>query len=116
MSTADVKFYTRSHDAANTGREVYFSFRCPKHAGSYCRALLIAGTTAIKRNGQNQDGGVAQWDWLNRADQDGRANPTFSPSINCKGCWHGYIENGRCVSTNKIDEPEPVARPGVGVL
>jgi hypothetical protein len=33
-----------------------------------------------------------------------RDAPTFSPSIDCKGCWHGYIRNGRCVDTSGNDE------------
>jgi len=103
MSAADVKYWTLSHYPARSGQEQRFAFRCPKHKDSWCGDLLIAGTTEIKRNGQNQDGGVAQWEW----DGD-RDNPTFQPSINCQGCWHGYIENGRCVSVNKTDEPEPI--------
>lgn len=70
-----------------------------------CAMLLIAegphsAAHGIKRDGQNQNGGRAQWDW------DGnRGAPTFSPSINCEGhCgWHGYIRNGRCVDQNGAD-------------
>ena len=43
-----------------------------------------------KHRPRGQKGGVAQWDW----DGD-RERPTFRPSINCGGGWHGYIEKGR---------------------
>ncbi len=49
--------------------------------------------------------GRAQWDW----DGD-RERPTFAPSINCTGCWHGYIRGGRCVDVNGIEEPDPTPR------
>ena len=67
-----------------------------------CSGLLIAGRSDIKRDGQGGNGGRPQWDW------DGnREAPTFSPSINCGSCWHGYIRAGRCVDTAGKDEPEP---------
>lgn len=91
MSAADVRF----SDDGET-----FDFACPKH-NRRCGPLLIAGAPhGIKRDGQNRDGGQAQWDWDGNADA-----PTFSPSIDCKRCWHGYIRNGRCVDTNGRDEP-----------
>lgn len=77
-----------------------FSFQCPKH-NRRCGNLIIAGKTTLKRDGQNQNGGIAQWDW------DGNeVAPTFKPSVNCGGCWHGFIENGRTVDCQKQDEPE----------
>jgi len=105
MSDAEVKFWPDMDEedylkGAVPGAEENFSFRCPKQANYRCGYLLIAGRTKHKRDGNNQNGGVAQWDW------DGnREAPTFTPSINCKGCWHGYIRAGRCVDTAGKDEP-----------
>ena len=92
MSNADVRF---SEDGYT------FSFSCPKY-NRRCGTLLIAGAGhGIPRDGQNRNGGRAQWDF------DGnRESPTFSPSINCNLCWHGYIRAGRCVNTQGQDEPE----------
>lgn len=104
MSDAKVEFETLGYEAAPAGQEQRFSFRCPKR-GHQCGALIIAGRTELKRDGQNQNGGIAQWDWDGK-----REAPTFSPSINCGGCWHGYIRNGRCVDTGGKDEPEPPDR------
>lgn len=100
MSDAQVKFETLNYDGAEPGKEQVFGFRCPT-LGHRCEGLVIAGRTTMKRDPQAKNGGIAQWDW------DGnREKPTFSPSINCGKCWHGYIENGRCVSVAKVDEPE----------
>lgn len=100
MSAANVTFETLDYEPAAAGEEVRFGFTCPKRTGSECAGLLIAGRTAAKGG----LGGVAQWIW------DGnREAPTFSPSINCKGCWHGYIRAGRCVAGDGADEPEPPA-------
>lgn len=104
MSNAEVVFINADREEnALPGQEVYFDFTCPSGNGS-CHTLPIAGRTDAKRspNGKN---GQAQWDW------DGnRELPTFRPSINCMGCWHGYIEKGRCVNVHKKDEPEPLTR------
>lgn len=76
-----------------------FSFQCPKYDRK-CGDVLIANSGHnIPRDGQNNNGGQAQWDWDGNKDA-----PTFSPSINCKGCWHGYIRNGRCVDTSGKEE------------
>ncbi len=111
MSDAKVKFLRLDGSGASVGaeptapgEEVRFSFKCPKHPTNRCGGLLIAGRSGIPRDGQNQNGGRAQWDW-----NGDRERPTFSPSVNCGGCWHGYIENGRCVDTAHQEEPEPGA-------
>jgi hypothetical protein len=101
MSDAKVTFETLDWEKADVGKEQVFSFRCPRK-GRRCESLVIAGRTDLKRDPQGQNGGIAQWDWDGNRDA-----PTFSPSVNCGGCWHGYIEKGRCVSTSKQDEPEP---------
>ncbi len=105
MSDAKVTFQDVRGDDCSPGQEQRFSFQCPKNRHSRCSSLLIAGRTDIPRDGQNRNGGRAQWDW-----NGNREAPTFSPSINCDGCWHGYIEKGRAVDCNKQDEPEPAGR------
>lgn len=103
MSDAKVTFERLDYEPAAPGEEARFSFACPMKARR-CSGLLIAGKSDIPRDGQNQNGGRAQWGW------DGnRASPTFTPSVNCGSCWHGFIEKGRCVSVQKTDEPEPKA-------
>jgi hypothetical protein len=104
MSAANVSFVTESEERAYPGLEQMFYFTCPRN-GHACGPLLIAGRTAHKRDGQNRDGGRAQWDWDGDAD-----TPTFTPSVNFSHCWHGYIRNGRCVDVNGGDEPEPERR------
>lgn len=109
MSDAKVKFFKDDEDwsVAEPGKEQMFEFTCPhpKGNGRKCGFLIIAGKTEMKRDPQNGNGGVAQWDW------DGnRETPTFSPSIDCKGCWHGYIRKGRCVTAQGKDEPEPTCQ------
>jgi uncharacterized protein DUF6527 len=104
VSSADVHFHPSSEKTYETriaapGEEVRFSFACPLH-NRRCGDLLIAGRTTEKRDGQNKNGGVAQWDW-----NGNREAPTFTPSVNCKGCWHGWIKNGRCFKVdNKTEE------------
>jgi hypothetical protein len=100
VSDASVTFLTEDHELAEPGKEVKFEFQCPL-AKRRCGGLLIAGKTNTPRDGQNKNGGKAQWGW------DGnRESPTFTPSINCTACWHGFIEKGRCVNVEKKDEPE----------
>lgn len=103
MSDARVKFFGADRRAAAPGAEVYFSFTCPR--GRTCGFLPILGRTGVKHDPNNKNGGAAHWTW--NGDRDA---PTFSPSINCVGCWHGYVERGRCVSAGKADEPEPAQR------
>lgn len=111
MSAANVQFLTLAGEPIQPGEKpCRFTFRCvngnrdkcsPNYPDATCASLLIAGTTDIKRDGQGLNGGRPQWDW------DGNMEaPTFSPSINCEGnCgWHGYIRNGRCVTTAGVDE------------
>lgn len=101
MSDAQVKFESLNAIEAAPGAEQAFSFACPLH-NRRCGSLIIAGRTDLKRDPQGQNGGVAQWDW-----NGDRGAPTFTPSVNCKGCWHGYIRNGRCVDQSDADEPGP---------
>lgn len=106
MSDARVVFHSKGarrfhHErgGVEAGHEQAFSFQCPLY-DRRCGDLLIAGRSAVKRDGQNKNGGAAQWDW----DGD-RDAPTFTPSVNCGGCWHGYIRAGRCVDVHGADEP-----------
>lgn len=103
MSDAKVTFETADYKPAAPGEEVRFSFQCPSSARGRCNGgLLIFGRTPLKRDPHGNNGGAPQWDW------DGnREKPTFSPSINCTQCWHGFIQKGRCVNVSKQDEPEP---------
>lgn len=100
MSDAKVKFLDTNGDApVAAGGECMFIFTCPRT--NRCGALLIAGRNPeFRREPQGHNGGAPMWDW------DGnREAPTFSPSIDCKGCWHGYIRAGRCVDVRGKDEP-----------
>lgn len=100
MSDAQVRFDSLDALDAAPGAEQTFSFQCPRHKRR-CGNLVIAGRTDLKRDPQGQNGGVAQWHW------DGnRERATFKPSVDCKGCWHGYIRAGRCVDQQGNDEPE----------
>lgn len=113
MSEAKVEFLTIAGEPCPPDQSpCRFTFRCvgvnrtrdQRLPYVRCASLLIAGTTNIPRDGQNANGGRAQWDW------DGnREAPTFTPSINCASrtdcMWHGYIRAGRCVDTSGNDEP-----------
>lgn len=103
MSEARVTFGKLSDLRAPAGQEETFSFNCPNRKDGRCEGLIIRGRTDLKHDPQGKNGGIAQWEW-----NGDRAAPSFGPSVNCGTCgWHGYIENGRCVSTKKVDEPEP---------
>ncbi len=106
MSDAKVRFFDdESADPVSAEKATTFSFQCPKHAGRRCGELHIHGRNPnLKHDPQGQNGGIAMWNFDGNA-----AAPTFSPSINCGGCWHGHIRNGRCVGTNDVDEPEPAS-------
>ncbi len=114
MSAAQVQFLTLEGEPCPPGQQPQrFSFRCvnrnkgknPRLHPTQCGELLIANSGhGIKRDGQNQNGGRAQWDWDGNRDA-----PTFNPSINCSAhCgWHGYIVAGRCMNAERTqDEPE----------
>lgn len=61
-----------------------FGFECPKSKNGFmCSGLVIRGNQA----GLNPPN--AAWAWNGSRDK-----PTFVPSIDCKGCSHGFIENG----------------------
>jgi hypothetical protein len=97
LTAANVTFHDQDWEKTTVpGAEVYFGFDCPTHKGRRCDLLLIRDRSGSSR---------PSWNW-----NGDREVPTFQPSINHKGCWHGYIINGRCVKTDqKTDEPEPVS-------
>lgn len=74
-----------------------FGFKCPNNPrGGMCSGLLIRGAA----NPGSAAGGSPSWIW------DGNVQaPTFSPSINCERCWHGFIERGVLLNTAKQPEP-----------
>lgn len=100
MAEAKVRFETLDLDDADPGTEQVFGFNCPKY-DRRCDGLVIAGRTTLKRDPLGQNGGVAQWDWDGNRDR-----PTFTPSVNCGKCWHGFIRNGRTVDCAGKDEPD----------
>jgi len=112
MSDAQVQFhfaedgrhFSRDRMEANPGHEQAFSFACPKYERR-CGDLVIVGKTNLK-HGARKDGGVPQWKWDGR-----RGAPTFEPSVDCKGCWHGFIRKGRCVDVQGKDEPQLPKEP-----
>jgi hypothetical protein len=103
MADAQVKFFIIDRDSfdieAEPGKEQLFSFRCPKH-NRRCGDLALHGRTGWKHDPQGQNGGSPHWTWDGNRDK-----PTFSPSINCGSCWHGYIRDGRTVDCGGKDEP-----------
>lgn len=105
MSSAAVRFARLDSLEDPPGKEQTFSFACPLHAGRRCGTLIIKHRTTLKHDPQGKNGGIAQWEW-----NGNREAPTFKPSVNCTGCWHGYIRGGRCVNTEGQDEPEPAPR------
>lgn len=100
MSDAKVKFSQLDSLEAMPGSEQTFGFDCPKHDRRR-EGLVIAGKTELARDPQGKNGGIAQWDW-----DHNRETPSFAPSINCGGCWHGYIRSGRAVDCQGNEEPE----------
>lgn len=61
-----------------------FGFECPKRTNGFMCTGLIIRNNPDGLHVQNQT-----WEW-----NGDREKPTFSPSINCANCSHGYIENG----------------------
>lgn len=123
MIPANVQFLTIEGEPCPQGEmPARFTFRCVGynrrsavaqearyqacHEDITCGHLLLAEgphtlAHGIKRDGLNQNGGTAQWDW-----NGNREAPTLSPSVNCEmHCgWHGYIENGVILKCDKTPE------------
>ena len=115
MSAAEVQFLDLTGEPIGPGEKpARFTFLCVRRrpgVRATCGKLLLAEgphtqAHGVKRDGQNRDGGRAQWEW------DGnREAPILRPSVNCESAcgWHGWITKGRCVSTGGVDEPEPTS-------
>jgi len=102
MTAANIEYHDAAGNPTTPEKATQVWFRCPRRAGP-CGPLLLAGRNpGIKRDPQNKNGGRAQWDISGAVGRE-----TLTPSVNCGRCWHGYIRNGRCVTTGNIDEPEP---------
>jgi hypothetical protein len=54
---------------------------------------------SVNLRGRGHDVEKRSWAWDGNIEQ-----PTLSPSINCADCWHGYIEAGVYVNTDKTPE------------
>ena len=68
-------------DETIDGVPKWLYFRCRSH-NHYCKVAL--------RPHRQQNG--ASWQW-----NGDREKPTLEPSVNCVGCWHGWIRNGEFV-------------------
>lgn len=67
-----------------------FAFRCRQGGDRWC---------SVNLRGRGHDVPNKNWAW------DGSVNaPTIAPSVNCRGCWHGYIEGGVFLTTAKVPE------------
>lgn len=63
----------------------FFGFECPKRTdGFMCTGLVL------RDNPEGLKPSNKTWAWDGNRDA-----PTFSPSINCEHCAHGFIENGK---------------------
>ena len=91
MKSADGRFEYQDKDCeplpdgsslADVGR---FAFACRSQKGNRC-------SINIRNAGYN----FPQHNWNLTGTPD---TPTISPSINCDGCWHGYIEQGEFRNT-----------------
>lgn len=67
-----------------------FGYVCRRDPSSHCSI-----------NCQNAGYQITNQNWKLTGTPD---HPTITPSINCDGCWHGYIENGIFKSTSKVPE------------
>ena len=68
-----------------------FQFQCRSEARSHCAVNL----------GRNAGYQIERRNWLLTGTPDA---PTITPSINCEGCWHGYVESGVFLTTEKNPE------------
>lgn len=69
------------------GNPKWMWFRCQNKSaedGDQC-------CVALRPSQKNAVGASWQWD-------GNKEKPTITPSINCAGCWHGWIRNGEFVT------------------
>lgn len=64
-----------------------FAFRCRacKKADHNTQQMC-----SVNLGGRGHDIPDKNWNWDGNVDQ-----PTLHPSVNCNGCWHGWINQGR---------------------
>ena len=98
MRSADGRFEYRDRDDRSLvdGAEPLnvhrFAYQCRSQPGAWC---------SLNLRGRGHDIERRSWMW------DGDfERPTLSPSIDCKGCWHGFIEAGVFTDTNHKPEPQ----------
>lgn len=97
MRSADGRFeYRDLNDTpvapGNAPENVHrFAFRC-RQSKSFC---------SLNLRGRGHDVPQRSWRWDGNIDR-----PTLSPSINCRDCWHGFIEAGMFLTTSKTPEPQ----------
>lgn len=74
-----------------TAQQVHrVAYQCRATKGAWCDLNL---------RGRGHDLEKRSWSW------NGDVNaPTIVPSVNCKGCWHGYIREGVFLKTNETPE------------
>lgn len=93
MTDAKVSFEKMDYSPCPPGdRPDRFSFECPNGKGR-CAGLLLR--EALECQGIEVGDGKRPASWRWDGDRD---RPTLSPSINCIGCWHGYIRAGKIVN------------------
>ncbi len=96
MKSADGRFgyMDRDGNPLPEGAHLYevgrFGFRCRCNPNSWCDV-----------NVKNAGYVIPQRNWVLTGSIDA---PTLHPSINCGGCWHGYIEQGVFLTTAKKPE------------
>jgi len=66
------------------------AYRCRSHPTNWC---------SVNLRGRGHDIEKRSWSWDGNVDR-----PTLAPSINCEGCWHGFIEEGEYRDTNHVRE------------
>lgn len=99
MKSADGRFeyLDKDHgelpDDANLSQVGRFAFQCRVHPSNMCSVNIGNAGHKIK----NQT-----WNLIGTKDR-----PTLEPSINCPGCWHGYIIGGVFYKTDRTtSEPQ----------
>jgi hypothetical protein len=96
MKSADGRFEYRDRDdrpvwdGTDAGDVHRFAYRCRGQPGAWC---------SVNLRGRGHDVDQRSWAWDGNFDK-----PTLTPSINCAGCWHGFIEGG--VFNNTDHKPE----------
>lgn len=67
--------------------------------GFRCRFGERRGFCDLNLRGRGHDRENKSWSWDGNVDY-----PTLIPSVNCKDCWHGFIEKGVFLNTSKKPE------------